>query len=147
MGAEERGSAQERRASLRDGAGKDSRTIDGMLLPASVTDKKQSIKSKTGPAETHTNERRWLCRRSSQVFFEEFNDEPEPLSLQSLGRVRDDGVNCSGRRDRSRRYMRKDTRLAIAQNLVRIYREVLEQPVPCHLLELVARLEAGRDRQ
>ncbi len=38
-------------------------------------------------------------------------------------------------------------RLAIAQNLVRIYREVLEQPVPDHLLELVARLEAGQDRQ
>ncbi len=38
--------------------------------------------------------------------------------------------------------MRKDTRIAIAQNLVRIYREVLEEPVPPHLLDLLARLEA-----
>jgi hypothetical protein len=35
-----------------------------------------------------------------------------------------------------------DTRTAIAQNLVRIYREVLEEPVPSHLLDLLARLEA-----
>jgi hypothetical protein len=35
-----------------------------------------------------------------------------------------------------------DTRIAIAQNLVRIYREVLEEPVPSHLLDLLARLEA-----
>jgi len=34
-----------------------------------------------------------------------------------------------------------DTRIAIAQNLVRIYREVLEEPVPSHLLDLLARLE------
>jgi hypothetical protein len=38
--------------------------------------------------------------------------------------------------------MSKHTRLAIAQNLVRIYREVLEQPVPPHLLDLISRLEA-----
>ncbi len=38
--------------------------------------------------------------------------------------------------------MRHDTRIAIAQNLARIYREVLEQPVPQQLLELVTRLEA-----
>ncbi len=38
--------------------------------------------------------------------------------------------------------MSKDTRLAVAQNLVRIYRQVLEQPVPQHLIDLIARLEA-----
>jgi hypothetical protein len=38
--------------------------------------------------------------------------------------------------------MRMDTRTAFAQNLVRIYREVLEEPVPSHLLDLLARLEA-----
>ena len=38
--------------------------------------------------------------------------------------------------------MNRDTRIAIAQNLVRIYREVLEEPVPSHLLDLLARLEA-----
>ncbi len=38
--------------------------------------------------------------------------------------------------------MTSDARIAIAQNLVRIYREVLEEPVPSHLLDLLARLEA-----
>jgi hypothetical protein len=119
----------------------------GVLHTCRFSGKKQPVKSEIGPAETQPNERRWLTRRSSLIFFQEFNHEPEPLSLQSLGRSCDDRVNCSGRGYRCGRYMRKDTRLAIAQNLVRIYREVLEQPVPDHLLELVARLEAGQDRQ
>ena len=38
--------------------------------------------------------------------------------------------------------MRSDTRVAIAQNLVRIYREVLDEPVPPQLLDLVRRLSA-----
>ncbi len=41
--------------------------------------------------------------------------------------------------------MSKDTRLAIAQNLVRIYRQVLDEPVPSHLLDLVRRLEAQQN--
>ncbi len=43
--------------------------------------------------------------------------------------------------------MREDTRLAIAQNLIRIYREVLEEPVPYQLLDLVRRLEEGPDQR
>ncbi len=43
--------------------------------------------------------------------------------------------------------MSRDTRLAIAQNLVRIYRQVLEEPVPPHLLDLVRRLEAEDSRR
>jgi hypothetical protein len=38
--------------------------------------------------------------------------------------------------------MHRDTRIAIAQNLVRIYRHVLEQPVPPPLLDLLNRLQA-----
>jgi hypothetical protein len=38
--------------------------------------------------------------------------------------------------------MRTDNRIALAQNLVRIYREVLEEPVPLHLLDLLSHLEA-----
>jgi hypothetical protein len=38
--------------------------------------------------------------------------------------------------------MNRDTRIAIAQNLVRIYRGVLEEPVRSHLLDLLARIEA-----
>lgn len=43
--------------------------------------------------------------------------------------------------------MRKDTRIAIAQNLVRIYRQVLEEPVPPQLLDLVRRLEVQDGRR
>ncbi len=43
--------------------------------------------------------------------------------------------------------MTKGTRLAIAQNLVRIYRETLEEPVPSQLLELVRRLETGDNQR
>ena len=38
--------------------------------------------------------------------------------------------------------MRKDPRVAIARNLVRIYSEVLEEPAPLPLLDLLRRLEA-----
>ncbi len=38
--------------------------------------------------------------------------------------------------------MRQDSRVAIAQNLVRIYRHVLEEPVPPPLLNLLNRLQA-----
>ena len=38
--------------------------------------------------------------------------------------------------------MRQDSRIAIAQNLVRIYRHVLEEPVPPQLLDLLNRLQA-----
>ena len=38
--------------------------------------------------------------------------------------------------------MHRDARIAIAQNLVRIYRHVLEQPVPPLLLDLLNRLQA-----
>jgi hypothetical protein len=43
--------------------------------------------------------------------------------------------------------MSKDSRIAIAQNLIRIYRQVLEEPVPAELLDLVRRLEAEEKRQ
>jgi len=43
--------------------------------------------------------------------------------------------------------MSKDSRMAIAQNLIRIYRQVLEEPVPAELLDLVRRLEAEEKRQ
>ena len=43
--------------------------------------------------------------------------------------------------------MSKDSRIAIAQNLIRIYRQVLEEPVPAELLDLVRRLEAQEKRQ
>lgn len=43
--------------------------------------------------------------------------------------------------------MSKDSRIAIAQNLIRIYRQVLEEPVPAELLDLVRRLEAEQKRQ
>ena len=43
--------------------------------------------------------------------------------------------------------MTSDARIAIAQNLVRIYREVLEEPVPSHLLDLLARLEAHEGKR
>ena len=43
--------------------------------------------------------------------------------------------------------MSKDTRLAIAQNLVRIYRQVLDEPAPPHLIDLVKRLAAGDDKR
>lgn len=38
--------------------------------------------------------------------------------------------------------MHQDSRVAIAQNLVRIYRHVLEEPVPPPLLNLLNRLQA-----
>ena len=38
--------------------------------------------------------------------------------------------------------MSQDPRLALVHNLMRIYREVLEEPVPNALLVLLARLEA-----
>ena len=38
--------------------------------------------------------------------------------------------------------MTKSNRLAIAENLVRVYRQVLEEPVPPQLLDLVRRLSA-----
>ncbi len=41
--------------------------------------------------------------------------------------------------------MRPQTKLEAARNLVRIYRDVLEQPVPRELSDLVARLEAEAD--
>jgi hypothetical protein len=43
--------------------------------------------------------------------------------------------------------MSKDSRIAIAQNLIRIYRQVLEEPVPAELLDLVRRLEAEEKRR
>ena len=43
--------------------------------------------------------------------------------------------------------MSKDSRMAIALNLIRIYRQVLEEPVPAELLDLVRRLEAEEKRQ
>ena len=41
--------------------------------------------------------------------------------------------------------MTSDTRIAVSQNLVRIYREVLEEPVPAELAALLARLEAHEE--
>jgi anti-sigma factor NepR-like protein len=38
--------------------------------------------------------------------------------------------------------MTQDPRLAVARNLVRIYRDVLEEPIPMALVTLLARLEA-----
>lgn len=38
--------------------------------------------------------------------------------------------------------MTKSTKLVIAENLVRVYRQVLEEPVPPQLLDLVRRLAA-----
>jgi hypothetical protein len=38
--------------------------------------------------------------------------------------------------------MIQDPRLAVARNLVRIYRDVLEEPIPMALVTLLARLEA-----
>ncbi len=38
--------------------------------------------------------------------------------------------------------MTKSNRLVIAENLVRVYRQVLEEPVPPQLLDLVRRLAA-----
>ena len=38
--------------------------------------------------------------------------------------------------------MTKSTKLVIAENLVRVYRQVLEEPVPPQLLDLVRRLTA-----
>jgi hypothetical protein len=43
--------------------------------------------------------------------------------------------------------MSKDSGMAIAENLIRIYRQVLEEPVPAELLDLVRRLEAEEKRQ
>jgi hypothetical protein len=43
--------------------------------------------------------------------------------------------------------MSKDGRIAIARNLIRIYRQVLEEPVPAELLDLVRRLEAEEKRR
>jgi hypothetical protein len=43
--------------------------------------------------------------------------------------------------------MSKDSRIAIAQNLIRIYRQVLEEPVPAELLDLMRRLEAEEKRR
>jgi hypothetical protein len=40
--------------------------------------------------------------------------------------------------------MRAGSKLEVAQNLVRIYREVLELPVPAELDALVKRLQAER---
>ena len=39
--------------------------------------------------------------------------------------------------------MSADPRLTIIRNLLRIYREVLEEPAPADLLELMQRLEQG----
>jgi hypothetical protein len=50
-------------------------------------------------------------------------------------------------RRRHRCVMSKDSRIAIARNLIRIYRQVLEEPVPAELLDLVRRLEAEEKRQ
>ena len=36
-------------------------------------------------------------------------------------------------------------RLAIARNLLRLYTEVLDEPIPADLRDLIARLEAQRD--
>ena len=41
--------------------------------------------------------------------------------------------------------MTKSTKLAIAENLMRVYRQVLEEPVPPQLLNLVRRLDGGPD--
>ena len=41
--------------------------------------------------------------------------------------------------------MTKDRRVVIARNLVRIYRDVLEEPAPPPLLDLLRRLEAYED--
>ena len=38
--------------------------------------------------------------------------------------------------------MTKSNRLVMAENLVRVYRQVLEEPVPPQLLDLVRRLTA-----
>ncbi len=43
--------------------------------------------------------------------------------------------------------MSADPRLAIARNLLRIYREVLEEPAPADLLELLQRLQQGAGSQ
>lgn len=40
--------------------------------------------------------------------------------------------------------MKATSKLQVAQNLVRIYREVLELPVPAELKALIRRLEAER---
>jgi hypothetical protein len=42
--------------------------------------------------------------------------------------------------------MTKSTKLVIAENLVRVYRQVLEEPVPPQLLDLVRRLTAQEGR-
>jgi len=44
--------------------------------------------------------------------------------------------------------MTKSTKLVIAENLVRVYRQVLDEPVPPQLLDLVRRLtaEEGQSR-
>ena len=38
--------------------------------------------------------------------------------------------------------MGRDTRLEVARNLARIYADVLREPLPANLLELLKRLEA-----
>ncbi len=43
--------------------------------------------------------------------------------------------------------MSADPRLAIARNLLRIYMEVLEEPAPADLMELLERLERGAGSQ
>jgi hypothetical protein len=43
--------------------------------------------------------------------------------------------------------MSNDGRIAIARNLIPIYRQVLEEPVPAELLDLVRRLEAEEKRR
>ncbi len=42
--------------------------------------------------------------------------------------------------------MTKSTKLAIAENLVRVYRQVLEEPLPPQLLDLVRRMAAQEER-
>ncbi len=42
--------------------------------------------------------------------------------------------------------MAKSTKLVIAENLVRVYRQVLEEPVPPRLLDLVRRLAAQEEQ-
>ena len=41
--------------------------------------------------------------------------------------------------------IRKDPRVGIAQNLVRIYRDVLQEPVPLPLIDLLRRLQAQEE--
>ncbi len=41
--------------------------------------------------------------------------------------------------------MTKSNRLVIAENLVRVYREVLDEPVPAELAALLKRLEAHEE--